>query len=212
MTNWFSDACDRENWRLLEDILRLFKESPVTVERLKTNQSPKQVKQLSKEAQCDGEYITAPAVTGKQGRKWPVLSGHFWPDNFFSCVHRQCWCKQCVAFICFLTRAPLGYSAERAPLGGGGAYSVPCLTPEPIGAARRARRRSKALTEKIPMRIKILLNGSRLRSRSGQRSEICVFGLLWMIYHRDRAINSRAFKLFQNASLQQDSTLEEYDA
>ena len=33
-----------------------------------------------------------------------------------------------------------------------------------------------------------------------------------MIYHRDRATNSRAPKLFQNASLQQESSLEEYDA
>ena len=54
-----------------------------------------------------------------------------------------------------LTRAPLGYSAERVPLG---AYSdPPCLTPEVIGAARRARRRSKALTGKIPMRLKIFI-------------------------------------------------------
>ena len=52
-----------------------------------------------------------------------------------------------------LTRAPLGYSAERAPLGGG-AYSAPCLTPELIGAVRLARRRSKALNEKIPESIK----------------------------------------------------------
>ena len=33
-----------------------------------------------------------------------------------------------------------------------------------------------------------------------------------MIYHRDRAINSRAPKLSQYASLQQESSLEEYDA
>ena len=55
-----------------------------------------------------------------------------------------------------LTRAPLGYSAERAPLGGG-RFCPPCLTPELIGAARRARRRSKALNEKIPMQIKNFL-------------------------------------------------------
>ena len=59
-----------------------------------------------------------------------------------------------------LTRAPLGYSAERAPrLGGGGIFCPSCLTPEVIGAARRARRRSKALNEKIPMRIKKYLKG-----------------------------------------------------
>ena len=56
-----------------------------------------------------------------------------------------------------VTRAPLGYSAERAPLGGGGRFCPPCLTPELIGAARRARRRSKALNEKIPMHIKKFL-------------------------------------------------------
>ncbi|XP_037078701.1 nucleolar protein dao-5-like [Pollicipes pollicipes] len=53
VTGWFGDACDRENWRLLEDIMRLFRASPVTVERLKMNHCPKQVKHLSKEAQCD---------------------------------------------------------------------------------------------------------------------------------------------------------------
>ena len=56
----------------------------------------------------------------------------------------------------FLTRAPLGYSAERAPLGGG-RFCPPCLTPELIGAARRARRRSKALNEKIPIHLKKFL-------------------------------------------------------
>ena len=56
-----------------------------------------------------------------------------------------------------LTRAKLGCSAERAPLGGGGQILPPCLTPELIGAARRARRRSKALNEKIPMHIKNFL-------------------------------------------------------
>ena len=64
-----------------------------------------------------------------------------------------------VLWLChqLLTRAPLGYSAERAPLGGGGRFCPPCLTPELIGAARRARRRSKALNEKIPMHIKNFL-------------------------------------------------------
>ena len=57
-----------------------------------------------------------------------------------------------------LTRAPLGYSAERAPLGGGGGrFCPPCLTSELIGAARRARRRSKALNEKVPMHFKNFL-------------------------------------------------------
>ena len=48
-----------------------------------------------------------------------------------------------------------------------GAYSAPCLTPELIGAARQARRRSKALTEKIPCALKIFFKGSPVRSRSG---------------------------------------------
>ncbi|KAF0311560.1 Serine/threonine-protein phosphatase 1 regulatory subunit 10 [Amphibalanus amphitrite] len=60
VTGWFSDACERENWRLLEDMLRLFKGSPVTVERLKTNHCPKQVKHLSKEAQCEGKLGAIP--------------------------------------------------------------------------------------------------------------------------------------------------------
>ena len=101
--------------------------------------------------------------------------------NFFKDLAEQ-WNK--------LSRAPLGYSAERAPLGGG-AYSAPCLTPELIGAARRARRRSKALDEKNPMRIKKIFKRSHVRSRSGHRSEMC----FRIIAHRDRAINSRAPKL-----------------
>ena len=64
--------------------------------------------------------------------------------------------ERLIASIQALTRAPLGYSAERAPLGGG-QILPPCLTPELIGAARRARRRSKALNEKIPMHIKNFL-------------------------------------------------------
>ena len=58
----------------------------------------------------------------------------------------------------FLNPRPAGVFS-RAPLGGGGADSAPppCLTPELIGAARRARRRSKALNGKIPMHIKNFL-------------------------------------------------------
>ena len=43
-----------------------------------------------------------------------------------------------------LTRALLGYLAERAPLWGAGADSAPCLTRERAAVARRARRQSKA--------------------------------------------------------------------
>ena len=44
-----------------------------------------------------------------------------------------------------LTRAPLGYSAERAPLGG--ADSAPCLTPERMVVERREKRKTKALNK-----------------------------------------------------------------
>ena len=48
---------------------------------------------------------------------------------------------------------PAGVFSRTRPAGGG-RFCPPCLTPELIGAARRARRRSKALNEKIPMHIK----------------------------------------------------------
>ena len=49
---------------------------------------------------------------------------------------------------------PAGVFSRTRPAGGGGRFCPPCLTPELIGAARRARRRSKALNEKILMHIK----------------------------------------------------------
>ena len=45
-----------------------------------------------------------------------------------------------------LTRAPLGYSAERAPLGGG-QILPPCLTPERMVVERREERQTKALNK-----------------------------------------------------------------
>ena len=42
--------------------------------------------------------------------------------------------------------AALGYSAERAPLGGG-ADSAPCLTPERMLVERREKRQTKALNK-----------------------------------------------------------------
>ena len=109
-----------------------------------------------------------------------------------------------------LTRAPLGYSAERAPLGGGGGQILPpCLTPVLIGAARRARRRSKALNEKIPMHIKNFLSEVTCKVKVRSKVRNMCFRI---IAHRDRAINSRAPKLSQNDSLQQESSLEEYYA
>ena len=44
-----------------------------------------------------------------------------------------------------LTRAPLGYSAEHAPLGGGQILH-PCLTPERM-VGRRKKRQTKALNK-----------------------------------------------------------------
>ena len=45
-----------------------------------------------------------------------------------------------------LTRAPLGYLAERA-LSPGGADSAPCLTPERMVVERREKRQTKALNK-----------------------------------------------------------------
>ena len=44
-----------------------------------------------------------------------------------------------------LTRAPLGYSAERSPLGG--TDSAPCLTPERMVVERREKRHTKPLNQ-----------------------------------------------------------------
>ena len=55
----------------------------------------------------------------------------------------------------YLNPRPAGVFSRTRPAGGGGGQILPpCLTPELIGAATRARRRSKALNEKIPMHIK----------------------------------------------------------
>ena len=51
-----------------------------------------------------------------------------------------------MAFCLILTRAPLGYSAERAPLGGG-RFCPPCLTPERMVVERREKRQTKALNK-----------------------------------------------------------------
>ena len=68
-----------------------------------------------------------------------------WKDYLFYCV-------------CFNPR-PAGVFSRTRPAGGGAdSAPPPCLTPELIGAARRARRRSKALNEKIPMHFKNFLN------------------------------------------------------
>ena len=48
-------------------------------------------------------------------------------------------------FVIGLTRAPLGYSAERAPLGG--QILPPCVTPERMVVERREKRQTKALNK-----------------------------------------------------------------
>ena len=58
------------------------------------------------------------------------------------------------SFVTLFNPRPAGEFSRTRPAGGGGQILPPCLTPELIGAARRARRRSKALNEKIPMHIK----------------------------------------------------------
>ena len=70
-----------------------------------------------------------------------------------------------VLYVIFLRFcAPVPYPLNPCPAGvfsrtrpAGGHILPPCLTPELIGAARRARRRSKALNEKIPMHFKNFL-------------------------------------------------------
>ena len=64
-----------------------------------------------------------------------------------------CW--SLVIYFDEVNPRPAGVFSRTRPAGGGGGQILPpCLTPELIGAARRARRRSKALNEKIPMHIK----------------------------------------------------------
>ena len=56
-----------------------------------------------------------------------------------------------------LTRAPLGYSAERAPLGGG-RFCPPCLTPETDGRRKTGTNGERKLsTRQILETRKILL-------------------------------------------------------
>ena len=61
----------------------------------------------------------------------------------------------------FLTRAPLGYLAERAPLGE--ADSAPCLTPKRMVVERRENRQTKALN-------KTNLKNTKKFTHKGQRS------------------------------------------
>ena len=59
-----------------------------------------------------------------------------------------------------LTRAPLGYLAERAPLGGGAdSAPPPCLTQEREAVARWARWQTKALDEYFLSNKKQILKG-----------------------------------------------------
>ena len=106
------------------------------------------------------------------GRRLPGFAG--WLRDVYHGLRGTQW-----PLTTIINPRPAGVFSRTRPAGGGGQIlPPPCLTPELIDAARRARRRSKALNEKIPMHIKIFFTRSHARSRSGQRSEICVFGLL----------------------------------
>ena len=71
-----------------------------------------------------------------------------------------------------LTRAPLGYSAERALLGE--ADSAPCLTPERMVVERRENGKRKLLTRRILGTPKILLEEVRgqVRVRSKVKTKV----------------------------------------
>ena len=64
-----------------------------------------------------------------------------------------------------LTRAPLGYSAERAPLGGGGQILPPVLTPERMVVERRKNVKRKLSTRRILRTTKNLLKEVRVQAR-----------------------------------------------
>ena len=54
----------------------------------------------------------------------------------------------CVHITCILTRAPRGYSAERAPRGGGGGQILPLVsTSERRVVERRGKQQTKGLNE-----------------------------------------------------------------
>ena len=63
------------------------------------------------------------------------------------CIKHEWQLQHCIGY-CYhnLTRAPLGYSAERAPLGGG-ILCPPCLTPERMVVERREKGQTKALNK-----------------------------------------------------------------
>ena len=141
-----------------------------------------------------------PPCFSRQRWRTPSLTGRL-VDRGTGCV-RHC-------LHVWVNPRPAGVFSRTRPAGGGGIFCPPCLTPELIGAARRARRRSKALNEKIPMHFKNFLKGVTCKVKVRSKVRNMCFRI---IAHRDRAINSRAPKLSQNASLQQESSPEEYCA
>ena len=73
-------------------------------------------------------------------------------DSFFGGgAHAGAWEAYHKRFLLprrpFLARAPLGYSAERAPLGGGGADSVPLSNSRTDGRKKTGKRQMKALNK-----------------------------------------------------------------
>ena len=81
----------------------------------------------------------------------------------------------CTQRLSILTRAPLGYSAERAPLRGADSAPPPCLTSERRVVERRGKRQTKGLNKADLKSTFFLLSRSQVRSRSGQRSKLQVF-------------------------------------
>lgn len=53
--DWLQDAIQTQNWPLVQEILELFLLCPVDVNRLKSNNSPKLVKTLSKDGRSESE-------------------------------------------------------------------------------------------------------------------------------------------------------------
>lgn len=55
---WLQDAIETLNWPLVQEILELFLLCPVDVNRLKSNNSPKLVKSLSKDGRSESKHIS----------------------------------------------------------------------------------------------------------------------------------------------------------
>lgn len=57
LNQWLTDFKELNNPQLLTEIMKLYREMPVTVDLLKKNSAAKTIKQLSKSAEHEGMYI-----------------------------------------------------------------------------------------------------------------------------------------------------------